>query len=126
MAFQNGDITVSQVGVKCLLSLGQGQNTLDFELFEARAVDKKIELQNILFHLAKRSLDLEESLTKANETISSLKQQKAAGAGAAGLLDLGDPGKKKGQPKAPPKQVGMSVINPGSKKRKAPRGIEFD
>ncbi len=80
-------------------------------------------MQNLIIRLAEQSIDLETKLEKANKSLDDVKAQKGAGAG--GLFDYGD-NKKKAQAKAPPKQVGMSAVNPGSKKRKKARGVQFD
>jgi hypothetical protein len=117
---------VSLLGVKVSLTVGQGVKALHFDLYECKAIDKKTELQNILFRLAEKSTDLECKLEKAHNTIHNLKAQKGGGAGtSAGIFDLGDGKKKKNQPKTAPKQAGMSAINPGSKKRKAARGVQL-
>ena len=115
-----GAISLSETGKRMNLSLGRGSQAVDFDLFEAKAVEKRVELQHILFRLADKTCDLETRLEKAEKTIEGLQQQKGAGgSGLGGLVDLGGDGKKKGPPRAPPKQAGMSVINPGSRKRKA-------
>ena len=57
-----------------------------------------------------------------------MKSQQTQGAGAAAaLLGLDHPHSNKSHaPKAPPRQVGMSTLNPGSKKRKQAKGVTFD
>ena len=61
-------------------------------------------------------------------TIDDLQQQNPGGlgvaTGTAGVFDIGDEGKKDTR-KVAPKKVGLSVINPGSLRRKAPKGIRF-
>ena len=42
------------------------------------------------------------------------------------MFDLNDAKSGKSPLKVEPKRPGMSVINPGSKKKKVPRGVEFD
>ena len=76
--------------------------------------------------LAEKNKDLEGKLEKANSKIVTLENQKGAGGatGIGGMFDIGG-GDKKHQ-KTVPKKAGMSVINPGSRKRKAPRGVQFD
>ena len=115
------------MGVKVNVTVGQGSKALNFDLYEAKAVEKKVELQTVLFHLAEKTSVLESKLEKTTNDFDALKKQKASGAGVSGLgLDL-DGGKGgKNQPKAQPKQVGMSILNPSSKKRKVARGVNFD
>ena len=123
-----GDIQVAQVGVKVSMKVGQGVKTLSFDLYEAKSIDKKTELQSVLFRLAEGLTDLELKLEAANQQVETLKQQKmtaATSGGGGGLFDL-DSKKKKNQPKVQPRQTGMSVINPGSRKRKAPEGVIYD
>ena len=124
-AFASGDLQVSQTGVKATLHVGHGAKSLKFDLIEAKAVTKKTELCNILFRLAELTTDLETKLEKTSKNLDSLKAQKTAMAGAVNIFDA-DSAKKKTQQKTVPKQAGMSIINPGSRKRKAPRGVQFD
>ena len=92
------------------------------KLYEAKAMEKKSEMQCLLIRLAELATDLDTKLEKATKSVEHLKQQKAGG---GGIFDIGDK-KKKAQPKAPPKQAGMSAINLGSKKRKVAQGVQFD
>ena len=103
--------------------MGLGKKTLDFDLFEPKALEKKTEMSGLLFRLAETSTELESKYEKAQEKIASLKQNKAP-AGGGLMFDMDK--KKKGAPKAQPKQAGMSVFNPASRKRKAATGVQFD
>ena len=117
---------MSQIGIKVELNVGSGSKSLSFTLYEAKAVDKKMELQGLMFRLAEKTTDLESKLEKANNKVETLQNQKGGGAatGIGGAFDIAGADKK--QQKAAPKKAGMSVINPGSRKRKAPRGVQFD
>lgn len=121
---QSGDLQVNVLGNKVHLKVGKGSATVDFDLFEAKAAEKKVEMQEVLFWLAEQSTKLSHDLELANQTIDSLKATKGAGPTSA-FMDLGP---KKGQNpnKNKPKKVGMSVLNPSSKKRKAAHGVVFD
>lgn len=122
--FQSGDLAVAIVGNKVTLNIGKGSTVLSIDLYEAKAADKKTEMQTVLFRLAESATSLSAELEKANKLVDSLKSQKGTGASNA-FMDLGP---KKGQSpaKAKPKKVGMSVINPASRKRKAAQGVVFD
>jgi hypothetical protein len=112
------------IGNKITLSVGKGAVALTFDLYESKAAEKRIELQDILFKLATNSTKLEEELAAANRTIDNLKVQAGnTGAGNA-VMDLGS--KREAQGKNKPKKVGMSVVNPTSKKRKDATGVVFD
>ena len=110
---------VTQIGVKATLTVGTGAKSQTFDLYEAKANVKKTELQTVLFRLAESATDLETKLEQANKKLETMKQQKAPNL-VGGLFDMDK--KKKGQPKAQPKQAGMSTINPSSKKRKGDGG----
>lgn len=124
-AFTTGDIQVSQIGANVKLRFGQPPGNFDLKLYEAKAMEKKMEIQSLLLRLADLTKDLDKKLEKANNTIDTLKQQQGNAGARGGVFDI-DAKKKKAQLKGPPKQAGMSVINPGSKKRKVTKGVEFD
>lgn len=111
------------IGTRATLTVGKSAGTINFDLFEAKAGEKKVELQRILFRLATTATNLECDMERANKTIDTLKAQKNMNAG--GLMDLG-PKKGVNPAKAKPKKTGMSVVNPTSKKRKAATGVVFD
>lgn len=121
--FLDADLSISFVGTRATLSVGKSSVTINFDLFEAKAAEKKVELQNILFRLATTATSLEIDLEKANKTIDTLKAQKSQNTG--GLMDFG-PKMGTNPAKVKPKKTGMSVVNPTSKKRKAATGVVFD
>ncbi len=124
-AFMGGDIQVSQIGANVKLRIGQPPGNFDLKLYEAKAMEKKVEIQNLLLRLADLTMDLDKKLEKANNTVDTLKQQQGNAGARGGVFDM-DAKKKKTQAKVQPKQAGMSVINPGSKKRKVIKGVQFD
>ncbi|KAL3875066.1 hypothetical protein ACJMK2_038004 [Sinanodonta woodiana] len=125
--FLAGEVNVAVIGNKVTLTVGKVTSALTLDLFEAKAADKKVEMQNVLFRLAESATSLETKLSKANETIETMKAQKGAnfGSGGSAFMDLG-PKKGQSQAKLKPKKAGMSAINPTSKKRKAAQGVVFD
>lgn len=112
------------------MTVGTGNNSLTFDLYETKAFDKRTEVQNILFGLAEKSKHLQSELDKANTELEAVKKQRRKADGPSGAssmgIDLEGVKGSKNQPKAPAKQTGMSVVNPGSKKRKVARGVDFD
>lgn len=123
--FNSGDLSVALVGTKLTLTVGKGAAAMDFDLFEAKAAEKKTELQAVLFRLAEQTSVLETKLLAANQSLEKLRAQKTSGGGVSSLMDLGT--KKVGaQGKAKPRKTGMSVVNPASRKRKAATGVVFD
>jgi len=117
-------LSVAMIGTKVTLSIGKGSDGLNFDLYEAKSAERKRELQGVLFRLAELSTKLQADLSTANKNIEHLKSQRAQG-GASAFMDLG-PKKSANQAKAKPKQPGMSVLNPSSKKRKAATGVVYD
>ena len=112
------------IGNKVALTVGKGSSILNFDLYEAKAADKRTEMQKVLFRLAESATSMESDLNKAKQTIDALKAQKGA-ANTAAFMDLG-PKKGANPAKNKPKKTGMSVLNPTSKKRKAAHGVVFD
>ncbi|KAK2166063.1 hypothetical protein LSH36_43g08026 [Paralvinella palmiformis] len=96
--------------------------SLEFKLLKASETDTKTTLHDMLFFLAERSKDQQKQLERAASTIENLKKPTQRSA----MFDLNDVKSSKTAPKVAPKQPGMSVINPGSKRKKLAKGIEFD
>ncbi|KAH3853349.1 uncharacterized protein LOC127875261 [Dreissena polymorpha] len=122
--FQNGDISVAAMGNKVTLTIGKGCSPINLDLFEAKAADKRTELQTVLFRLAESATLLSADLDKSKQLVETLKAQQGAPKPTA-FMDLG-PKKGLNPAKTKQKQAGMSVINPTSKKRKAAQGVVFD
>lgn len=121
-------MTLSESGDKISLSLnGQELTTVDLQLPEATLADKKKELQVILFHLTDKLAETEKSLKAAETKVETLEKKVTKTSAGKSVFDMtADVKRKKTAQKAPPKAPGMSVINPGSKKRTAPKGVQFD
>lgn len=123
-SFKENEVDISQDAGKLSMTLGKGSKPLEFSLYECTARMKRKELQYILFRMAESTVSLQSKLDKAESTIETLKQQKGSSIASSGF-DSGD-AKKKSQTKTAPKPAGMSVLNPGMRKRKAAKGVEFD
>ncbi|XP_060081674.1 uncharacterized protein LOC132560984 [Ylistrum balloti] len=121
--FLGGDITTLVGGTKITLNIGKGSDKIAVDVFEAKAAERKTELQNVLFRLADKNMSLQADLAAAEKTVVALKAQKNQGASGFSFNDVGP--KTANQSKARPK-TGMSAINPNSKKRKAATGVVFD
>ncbi|CAG5130527.1 unnamed protein product [Candidula unifasciata] len=123
--FQSGEVTVGRIGTKVTLSVGKGASAIELDLFEAKAAEKKLELQSVLFSLAECCSRLEVQLTAASQQIETLKAQKNQAGGLNPFMDA-SPKKGAGQNKAKVRKVGMSVINPSSRRKKAATGVVFE
>lgn len=104
--------------------MGKGATCMGLDLFETTAADKKSELQKIIFHLADKTSILETKLLTAQQSLEKLRTQKPVAVGMNALMTLSP--KKGGQSKAKPPKVGMSVVNPASRKRKIATGVVFE
>lgn len=60
--FESGSISLAQLANKITVTIGIGISSLCYDLYEAKASEKKTELQIILFRLADRVSELTEQL----------------------------------------------------------------
>jgi len=99
-----------------------------YSLQKVGSADRSTELPALLFSVAERCTKLEERLADTEKTVESLKRSAASSANAhVSVFDMTvDSKKKKTQPKMQPKQAGMSIVNPGSRKRTQAKGVQFD
>lgn len=132
-SFLDGNVTALNGEEKLRLKICINELvTMDLELPEATVTEKNEELQFVLLRLADRTFDVEKKLLAAEKKIESLESQQRAAAAAINVgknvFDMtSDVKRKKTQgSKVAPKTTGMSVINPGCKKRTKPKGVEFD
>ncbi|CAL1542620.1 unnamed protein product [Lymnaea stagnalis] len=118
--FLTGEISIGRIGTKVTLSLGKDSSVINLELYEAMAAEKKNELQSLLYMMAEDLAKVKSELSLAKEQL--LNTQKSSNSGL-GLVDL-SPKKTAGRTKV--KKVGMSAVNPFSRKRKAATGVVFE
>jgi len=60
--FESGAISVATIANKVSVTIGAGMSSLCYDLYEAKASEKKTELQTILFRLADTVSELTEQL----------------------------------------------------------------
>ena len=60
--FESGSISVAQIENEIAITVGTGIPSLCYDLYEAKASERKTELQTILFRLADRVSQLTEQL----------------------------------------------------------------
>ena len=123
-SFTSGEMSVAQIDRKITLTLGNTGSHISLDLFEAKAAEKKVEFQSILFRLAEKCVVLEGELNSANRKIKTFETSKPASKGLEALMDL-SPKKSSAQNKTKQSKTGMSVVNPTSRKRKAATGVIF-
>jgi len=99
-----------------------------YNLQKVNSTDRSTILPALLFSVSERCTKLEERLAGAERTLESIKCSAASSANAhVSIFDMTvDSKKKKTQPKMQPKQAGMSIVNPGSRKRTQAKGVQFD
>jgi len=110
------------------VTLTLGTTSERYTLNKVSNADRPTELAASLFSVAERCVKAEESLAAAESTMESLKRSAASSASAQrSVFDMThDCKSKKVQPKIQPKQAGMSIVNPGSRKRTKAKGVQFD
>ena len=99
-------------------SVGTGSNPISFELQEMKAAEKRSEFQELIFGLADKVSILERTVKKLETENHQAKSSKSVTSTGGGDTKSKTPAK--------PKQTGMSVLNPGSKKRKTAKGVSFE
>jgi hypothetical protein len=126
--FLGSDIAISCINDELTVSLSLSSDASQSKQYVASKLttsDCQAEMKSLLFSLAEKSVDLEAKCCQSEKMIETLKRNAASG--QCNVFDMtSDAKKKKTQPKMQPKQSGMSVLNPGSKKRSKAKGVEFD
>ncbi|XP_011684244.1 protein PAXX [Strongylocentrotus purpuratus] len=126
-AFRVGDLTVTLQNHKVLLTVGSGSNgAISYDLYEARANEKKADLQRALFYFAENCSELEKRLAAKEEELASVKKQRSNATDQGNMLKDFEMKKHTGSQAKMVKQPGLSIVNPSSKKRKAAKGVDFD
>ena len=87
------------------------------------STDRSAEIASLLFSVAERCTWVEQRLAEAEKTNESLKQSAAS---SASVFDMTANSRKNTQPKMQPRPTGMSIVNPGSRKRAKAKGVEFE
>jgi len=124
--FRTDDIKLLANGDTVTLTVGSTNE--QYSLKKVTKADRSAELTATLFSVAERCAKVEERVAEAERTMESLKRSAANSASAhVSVFDMtADSKKKKTQPKIQPKQTGMSIVNPGSRKRTQAKGVQFD
>merc|ERR1712062_455513 len=105
--FNSSDLSVARVGTKLTMNVGNGSTGIAFDLYEAKAAEKKTEFQTILFRLATKCSVLKSELSTANKQLEeALQFKKQSSKGLEALMDL-SPKKVSNQNKPKPSKIGM-------------------
>jgi len=126
LCFRTADVELSVNGDTVKLTLG---NTNEhYNLQKVSDDNRSTELATALFSVAERCTQVEERLAETEQTVESLKRSAASVASAhMSVFDMTvDSKKKKTQPKIQPKQAGMSIVNPGNRRRAKAKGVQFE
>jgi len=110
------------------VTLTLGTSGEHYRLQKVGTADRSTGLSTLLFSVTERCTKLEERLADAERTVESLKRSAASSTNAhVSVFDMTlDSKKKKTEAKMQPKQAGMSIVNPGSRKRTQAKGVQFD
>lgn len=123
-AFENLTVSLVKVGSKVILQCDGLKSTLNFDLFEAKIIDKKAEMRYMLFHLTDKVKELQKLLTEANDVLELRRQNHKDG---SDIQAFGfEPVRKSGMSaNLRRKPQGSSLVNPNSKKTRKAKGISF-
>lgn len=123
-------LNISKVNDKLVLYIGKDPSTVTFDLTQATDT-KNAGLKYILFHLADRVTSLESELNEAKRKLSINEKDRTTllapvkpSSTSSSISNFNTSSPKKRVARVCPK-VGMSILNPLSRKRKPPSGIDF-
>lgn len=127
MNFRTADIKLS-LNDGDMVTLTLGSSSEHYSLRKVSDDSRSTELAALFFSVAERCAEVEEKLAVAERTVESLKRSAASAASShTSVFDMTiDSKKKKMQPKPPPSQAGMSIVNPGTRRRAKAKGVEFE
>lgn len=121
-------LNISKVNDKLVLYIGKDPSTVTFDL--TQETDNS-SLKYILFHLADRVTSLESKVNESKKKLPVSEKDQTSSSSAKALSTTSSisnfnssSSPKKRVARVCPK-VGMSILNPLSRKRKPPSGIEF-
>ncbi|XP_072422531.1 protein PAXX isoform X1 [Chiloscyllium punctatum] len=128
-AFEKGAISLTVLDNIAILKLSQDDQGLTFDLYKLSLSEAKAEIQSVMFHLVDQVHHLQDQL-KASEESNILKLEKTMERTQRMFLAEYDSKRKGNGPESSPvskkRLAGESLINPGSKRTKAPTGVSFE
>ncbi|XP_041048870.1 protein PAXX isoform X1 [Carcharodon carcharias] len=128
-AFQKATVSITVLDNIILLKLSQDDLGLTFDLYKLPMSEAKMEIQSVMFHLVDQVHHLEKQL-KASEESNALNLEKTMQRTQRMFLSDYESMRKGNGPESSPvakkRPAGESLINPGSKRTKAPIGVSFE
>ncbi|XP_065052744.1 uncharacterized protein LOC135681983 isoform X2 [Rhopilema esculentum] len=124
-SFQKSDVNISVLPQRMVLYFGSKPGSISLDLFEAACEQKKFGLQELLFKLADNIKTLERQLSEASQKLKQVEDANKMESPQSSPFK--DSGTKRLKTVPKPRQLkGSSVINPGSKRKKAAQGVLFE
>ncbi|XP_048469651.1 protein PAXX [Rhincodon typus] len=128
-AFEKFAVSLTVLDNIAILKLNQDDQGLTFDLYKLSISEAKAEIQSVMFHLVHQVHHLQDQL-KASEESNILKLDKTMQRTQRMFLAEYDSKRKANGPESSPvskkRLAGESLINPGSKRTKAPTGVSFE
>jgi len=124
-AMESSEVQVSIKPQTLTVLFGSRAAIISLDLYETTAQEKKEEIKILLFTLVDRVKDLEKKLESADSKLKDLED--SAKVAAVNTSPFKDQSLHKANMTSRPKRIkGQSVINPGSKRRAAAKGVVFE